>query len=35
VAAVLGRKVDISGRLVVVVTGRNIAPDRYAQILQD
>jgi threonine dehydratase len=35
VAAVLGRKVEISGELVVVVTGRNIAPDRYAAIFQD
>ena len=34
VAAVLGRRVDISGELVVVVTGRNIAADRYAAILQ-
>ena len=34
VAAVLGRKVDVAGRLVVIVTGRNIAPDRYAQILE-
>jgi len=34
VAAVLGRKVEISGELVVIVTGRNIAADRYATILQ-
>jgi hypothetical protein len=31
---VLGGKVDIAGRLVVVVTGRNIAADRFAKILQ-
>jgi threonine dehydratase len=35
VAAVLGRKVEISGELVVVVTGRNIAAERYAAILQE
>jgi threonine dehydratase len=34
IAAVLGGKVDIAGRLVVVVTGRNIAADRFAKILQ-
>jgi threonine dehydratase len=35
VAAVLGGKVDIAGRLVVVLTGRNIAASRYARILAD
>jgi threonine dehydratase len=34
IAAVLGGKVDIAGRLVVVVTGRNIAADRFAKILR-
>lgn len=34
VAAVLGGKVEIAGRLVVVLTGRNIAAERYAKILQ-
>ncbi len=34
VAAVLNGKIDVAGRLVVVVTGRNIAADRFAQILQ-
>jgi threonine dehydratase len=34
VAAVLGGKIDIAGRLVVVVTGRNIAADRFAKILR-
>ena len=34
ITAVLGGKVEISGQLVVVVTGRNIAADRYAEILQ-
>jgi len=34
VAAVLGRKVDVSGVLVVVVTGRNVAAERYAKILR-
>ncbi len=35
VAAVLGGKVEISGQLVVIVTGRNITAERYARILQD
>ncbi len=35
IAAVLGGRIDIVGRLVVVVTGRNIAADRFARILQD
>jgi hypothetical protein len=34
VAAVLGHKVEVSGELVVVVTGRNIAAERYAMILR-
>ena len=34
IAAVLGGKVDIAGELVVVVTGRNIAADRFAKILR-
>jgi threonine dehydratase len=34
IAAVLGGKLDIAGRLVVVVTGRNIAADRFAKMLQ-
>ena len=34
IAAVLGGKVDIAGQLVVVVTGRNIAADRFAKILR-
>jgi threonine dehydratase len=34
VAAVLGHKVEVSGELVVVVTGRNVAAERYAKILQ-
>jgi len=34
IAAVLAGKVDMSGQLVVVVTGRNIAADRYAEILR-
>jgi threonine dehydratase len=34
VAAVLGHKVEVSGGLVVVVTGRNIAAERYAGILR-
>ena len=34
IAAVLGGKIDIEGRLVVVVTGRNIDADRYARVLQ-
>jgi threonine dehydratase len=34
VAAVLGQKVEVSGELVVVVTGRNIAAERYARILR-
>ncbi len=34
VAAVLSGKIDVAGRLVVVVTGRNIAADRFAKILQ-
>ena len=34
IAAVLSGKIDIAGRLVVVVTGRNIAADRFAQVLQ-
>jgi threonine dehydratase len=33
VAAVLGGKVTVKGQLVVVVTGRNIAAERYANIL--
>jgi len=35
IAAVLSGRIDIAGRLVVVVTGRNIAADRFAKILQD
>ena len=35
IAAVLGGKIDVAGRLVVVVTGRNIAADKYARILQE
>jgi hypothetical protein len=31
---VLGHKVEVSGELVVVVTGRNVAAERYAKILQ-
>ena len=34
IAAVLSGKVDIAWRLVVVVTGRNIAADRFAKILR-
>jgi threonine dehydratase len=34
-AAVLGGKLEITGRLVVVVTGRNIAAEQYAGILLD
>ena len=34
VAAVLGRKVEVSGELVAVVTGRNVAAERYAKILR-
>jgi len=34
VAAVLGGKIDIAGRLVVVITGRNITADRFAKVLQ-
>jgi threonine dehydratase len=34
VAAVLGRKIDVTGELVVVVTGRNVAAERYAKILR-
>ena len=33
VAAVLGGKVEISGQLVVIVTGRNITAERYAKVL--
>ena len=35
VAAVLSHKVEIPGRLVVVVTGRNVAAQRYAKIIQE
>jgi threonine dehydratase len=35
VAAVLGGKVELRGPVVVVVTGRNIAAGRYADILQN
>ncbi len=34
IAAVLSGKIDIAGRLVVVVTGRNIAAASFAKILQ-
>ena len=34
IAAVLSGKIDFAGRLVVVVTGRNIAADRYARVLR-
>jgi threonine dehydratase len=34
IAAVLSGKLDVVGRLVVVLTGRNIAAERYARILQ-
>ncbi len=34
IAAVLSDKIDIAGRLVVVVTGRNIAAASFARILQ-
>jgi threonine dehydratase len=34
VAAVLGGKIDVAGRLVVVVTGRNIAAASFAMVLQ-
>ena len=34
IAAVLGGKIDIAGQLVIVVTGRNIAADRFAKVLQ-
>jgi threonine dehydratase len=35
VAAVLAGRIEVTGRLVVILTGRNIAPDRYAGILRD
>jgi threonine dehydratase len=35
VAAVLSHKVEIPGRLVVVITGRNVAAQRYAKIIQE
>jgi threonine dehydratase len=34
IAAVLANKLEITGQLVVVVTGRNIAAERYARILK-
>ena len=34
IAAVLSGKIDIAGRLVVVVTGRNIEAGSFAKILQ-
>ena len=34
VAAVLASKVEQAGQLVVVISGRNIAAARYAEILQ-
>ena len=34
IAAVLGGKVEVIGQLVIVVTGRNIAADRYARLIQ-
>ena len=34
-AAVLSGRLDIAGHLVVVVTGRNIAANRFAKVLQD
>jgi threonine dehydratase len=33
IAAVLAGRVQVSGRLVVLVTGRNITPDLYARLL--
>ena len=35
VAAVLAGKVEPAGQLVVVISGRNIAADRYADVLRE
>ncbi len=35
VAAVLAGKIDMAGQLVVVVSGRNVATSRYAEILRE
>jgi threonine dehydratase len=34
VAAVLAGRIEVTGRAVVILTGHNIAPDRYAEILR-